>query len=124
MDLLKLTHQGAAPDREWRLISTIALFVKVELLVLRSLSLYLLLPWSGGLTDDQQDWQERSARFTLLLQRTLHDYVILSHQITRPHHHHHQQQQQQTQAPSADLLHSGMHDHFSFIYPHLFHRFF
>jgi len=76
--------------------------VKVDLLVLRALSLYLLLPWSGGLTDAQQDWQERSARLTLLLQRTLRDYVIVSHQILKT-----SQQQQRTQPPLADLLSSG-----------------
>jgi len=75
--------------------------VKVELLVVRALSHYLLLPWAGGLTDTQQDWPQRSARFTLLLQRTLHDYVMLSHQLVR-------QDQQHSQTPPANLLHSGI----------------
>jgi len=73
--------------------------VKVELLVLRSLSHYLLLPWSASPLDTQ-DWEQRSARLTLLLQRTLHDYVMLSHQLISTHHHHHQ-------APPAQILLSG-----------------
>lgn len=78
--------------------------VQVELIVLRALSHYLLLPWSGGLTETQQDWQQRSARLTLLLQRTLHDYVLLAHQLARPDH----QQQQHVPTPPTDLLDSGI----------------
>jgi len=68
----------------------------VELLVVRALSHYLLLPWAGGLSDTQQDWQQRSATLTLLLHRTLRDFMMLSHQIVRQ------------QAPSADMLIKGM----------------
>jgi len=81
-------------------------YVQVELIVLRALSHYLLLPWFGGLSDTQQDWQQRSARLTLLLQRTLHDYVVLAHQLVRPDHH--QQQQQHVSTPPADLLNRGV----------------
>jgi len=75
--------------------------VKVELLVLCGLSHYLLLPWSGGLTDTQQDWQQRAATLTLLLQRNLHDFVMLSHHLVRHDDHH------QMQTPTSSLLHNG-----------------
>ena len=54
----------------------------MELLVLRALSHYLMLPWSGGLPDSQQDWPERAARLTLLFQRNLHDYTMLARLVT------------------------------------------
>jgi len=97
--------------------------VEVELLVVRALSHYLLLPWSGRLSDADQQWDERSARFTVLLQRTLHDYIVLSHQLIRldQHHHHQQQQQQQQQSTqsqqpkqTANLLNSGESDYAAF----------
>ena len=50
----------------------------------RALAHYLMLPWTGGLTDSQQDWMERAARLTSLFQRTLHDYTMHAHQLLRP----------------------------------------
>ena len=49
---------------------------------MRALSHYLMLPWSGGLPDSQQDWPERAARLTLLFQRNLHDYTMLARHLS------------------------------------------
>ena len=67
--------------------------------MLRALCHYLLLPWSGGLTDSEQDWQQRSATLTLLLQKSLHDFTTLSHQLIRTEHH---------QQHALELLHTGI----------------
>jgi len=57
---------------------------QVELLVMRALSHYLMLPWSGGLPDSEQDWPERAARLTLLFQRNFHDYTMLAKHLAAP----------------------------------------